>query len=185
MKKLTQMAFLSAIVLFSAHAALASGADADVIAHLKDAKISLLDGIAYAERTSGPTTSAKFEMDGNDLSLSIYTAPQGLDTPAEANDLTELSGSPAVAAFAPKAEVFADKEHIARASVHLAIQQMSKLTLTQFIQKGLRVQSGTPYSVANPEIRNRQPVADVFIADSQNNSVKVTINVRTGKVVCY
>src|SRR6266436_5170362 len=114
--------------------------DTLLISKLKDSKISLLEGIAQAEKTSGPVTSAKFEMDGDSLSLSIYTAPQGLNTPAETNELSELSGDPTASAFAPKTEVFADKEHIARASVHLTLMQLSRLTLTQIIREALEEQ---------------------------------------------
>lgn len=143
----------------------------------------MLEGIKQAEQTSGPAISAKYEMDGTNLSLSIYTAPQGLNTPAETNDLTELSGDPTVAPFAPTAEIFKDKEHIARASVHLTVMQMSKFPLSVLIEKALDVQPGVAYSVVNPMVRNGQPVADVFIADDEGNSVKVTIDVRTGHVV--
>jgi hypothetical protein len=175
---------MAGLMVLASQGVYAAGTDGEVIAHLKDAKITLLQGIAQAEKSSGPVTSAKFEMDGSDLSLSIYTAPQGLNTPAEDNDLTELAGSATVSPYAPSAEVFADKQHIARASVHLAVRQMSVLSLSEIIEEALEVQAGTPYSVANPMIRNGEPVADVFIADKNGKSVKVTVNVRTGEV-CY
>lgn len=158
--------------------------DAQVIAKLKDSKISLLNGIKQAEKTSGPVISAKFEMDdNNNLSLSIYTAPQGLNTPAESNDLTELSGDPNVTPFAPAVEIFKDKEHIARASVHLTVMQMSKFTLSEIILQALAIQPGTPYSVVNPMVRNGRAVADVFIVDTYGHSEKVTLDVHTGQVV--
>jgi hypothetical protein len=170
---------LAAVIMFggSVHAD-----DSAVVAKLNTTKISLLDGIHQAERTSGPVTSAKFEMDGDNLSLSIYTAPQGLQTPAESNDLTELSGDPSLQPFAPQAEVFKDKEHIARASVHLTLMQLSRFTLSEIIAQALEEQPGTPYSVANPEVRDGQPVADVSIVDRHGRSVKVTVNMRTGRV---
>jgi hypothetical protein len=181
--KATNLLIMTALV-FAGIQAHASADDAQVIAKLKDSKISLLDGIAQAEKTSGPVTSAKFEMDdGGNLSLSIYTAPQGLNTPAETNELSELSGDPTVAPFAPKAEIFADKEHIARASVHLTLMQLSRLTLSQIIREALNAQPGIPYSVANPMVRNGQPVADVFIADRHGQSKLVTVNMRSGAVV--
>src|SRR3954464_8940627 len=126
MKLLTLFAIPALIMA----AQVAHADDTLLISKLKDSKISLLQGIKQAEKTSGPVTSAKFEMDGDNLSLSIYTAPQGLNTPAETNQLSELAGDPTVAPFAPKTEVFADKEHIARASVHLTLMQLSRLTLT-------------------------------------------------------
>jgi hypothetical protein len=125
--------------------------------------------------------SAKFELDDSGkISLSIYTAPQGLSVPAETNPLTELSGDPTVLPFAPGAEVFADKEHIARASTHLAIMQLSSMTLSEIIGAALQVQDGKPYSVANPMIRDREAVADVYIVNKQGKSVQVTVDVQTG-----
>ncbi len=179
--KLSKLIMLAGIGVIASLQARAD--DSLIIAKLKDSKISLLDGIRQAERTSGPVTSAKFEMDGANLSLSIYTAPQGLETPAENNDLTELSGNPTVAPFAPATEVFKDKEHIARASVHLTLMQISKLTLPAIIRQAIAVQSGVPYSAANPTVRNGEPVADILIADKNGQSVKVTLNILTGRVV--
>ncbi|MGH6894340.1 MAG: hypothetical protein ACREEP_18995 [Dongiaceae bacterium] len=164
----------------------ANADDAEVIANLKNSKISLLEDIGQAEKTSGPALSAKFEMDDdNKLSLSVYTAPQGLNTPAESNDLTELSGNPTEIPFAPKAEIFKDKEHIARASAHLTIMQLSKFTLSEIIQKAVAAQPGMPYSVADPQIRDGEPVVDVFIADANGKSAKVTVNVQTGGLTRY
>src|SRR5206468_1395812 len=104
------------------------------------------------------------------------TAPEGLNVPAETNSLTELSGDPTVLPFAPGAEVFADKEHIAHASTHLAVMQLSILSLSEIIDKALDVQPGTAYSVVNPQIRNRKAVADVFIVNRHGKSVRVTVN---------
>lgn len=178
MKKMNLILILTALTGLTARAD-----DAQVIAKLPAAKISLLDGIRQAEKSSGTVTSAKFEIgdDGN-LSLSIYTAPQGLRTPPETNELTELSGDPTVAPFAPSAEVFKDKEHIARASVHLTLMQLSRLNLVQIIQKAQAKMDddAVPYSVANPMVRNSEPVADVFFA-IDGRSEKVTVNMRTGE----
>ena len=157
----------------------ARAGDEAVLAQLAKTKISLLDGIKQAERGKAVVISAKFELDDNGkLSLSIYTAPQGLDVPAETNPLTELSGDPTVTPFAPAAEVFADKEHIARASTHLAILQLSEMSLTQIIKEAMEEQEGTPYSVANPMIRDHRAVADVFILNKQGKSVRVSVDVQ-------
>jgi hypothetical protein len=157
--------------------------DEQVIAALPMAKITLLEGIREARVRGAEVISAKFEMDDSGkLSLSIYTAPLGLGVPAEANPMTELSGDPTALPFAASAEVFADKEHIARASTHLAIMQLSRMSLAQIIGRALYVQRGIPYSVANPSIRNQQPVADVFIVGQDGKSVRVTVNVQTGQV---
>jgi hypothetical protein len=182
--KVSNVFLTVALTVASACAHAHADADDQLIAKLPSAKISLLEGIQLAEKTSGPVTSAKFELDDNgNLSLSIYTAPQGLNTPAEANDLTELSGDPTVSPFAPQSEVFKDKEHIARASVHLTLMQMSKLNLSQIIQTATKGANGVAYSVANPEVRNGEPVADVFFLDKHEDSVKITVNMRTGQIV--
>ena len=55
-----------------------------IIPLLKHAKMSLLEGIEYAEKKSGVTTSAKFEVEGGKLMLSIYTVPEGLAVEPEA-----------------------------------------------------------------------------------------------------
>ena len=103
----------------------------------------------------------------------------------EKTDLLELSGSALTPAFNPKMEIFTDKAHIARARVHLTVRQMSKLTMSQIIKTAMKAQVGAPYSVANPMIRNREPVADVHLADQNGNAVNVTVNVRTGQIVKY
>ncbi len=157
--------------------------DEELIKKLKEAKLSLVQGIAYAEKKSGPVTSAKFEVKNGNLLLSIYTAPQGLNTSPELTDLTELNGLATTDRYEPEVEVFSDKAHIARASVHLSVMQLSKYALTQIIEIALKAQSGVPYSVKNPMIRNGKAVADVFIANNEGRSVRVTINVQTGDVV--
>ena len=66
----------------------------DLLTQLKGSKLTLAQGIAQAEKDSGPAISAKFELDEGHLSLSVYTAKAGLDKDAEHNVLMELSGDP-------------------------------------------------------------------------------------------
>lgn len=73
-----------------------------IIPLLKDSKVSLLEGIEYSEKISGIATSAKFEVDGGKLMLSIYTIPEGLNVEPEKASLTELSGAANDGAQAPQ-----------------------------------------------------------------------------------
>lgn len=80
-----------------------------------------------------------------------------------------------------KAELFTDKEHIARASVHMTMFQLSKLNLKQVIEVALIKQRGTPIDVRNPMVRNHRPVADVIIVDEKQNAVRVMVDLLSGK----
>ncbi len=157
--------------------------DAQLLQKLRQAKFTISDAITYAEKTSGPATSAKFEMNENELVFSVYTAPQGLNISAEENALTELAGSATVLPISSKAEVFTDKEHIARASTHLTLMQLSPLNLKQVIQKALSVQSGLVFSIKNPLVRNHRAVADVSILKTDGKIATVTIDLLNGNLI--
>src|SRR5215207_8657831 len=85
-----------------------------LLGRLKDSKISLADGIRQAEKTYGRAVSAKFEMKGDKLVLSVYTAKAGLFEDAEHNVLMEVIGDATRPQWTPKTEVFEDRPHIAR-----------------------------------------------------------------------
>lgn len=156
--------------------------DSELLSRLKDAKFSLLDAIVFAEKSSGTALSAKFEMDGDEMVYSVYTAPQGIALPAESADLTEVSGSAKILPMQFKTEIFQDKEHIARASTHLTLMQLSSFNLKQVIQKALNVKKGIVYSVKNPQVRNHRAVADVSILLLNGNVATVTVDLISGKM---
>jgi hypothetical protein len=95
--------------------------DAALLAKLSSSKHSLADGVLQAEKLGGPAISAKFEMEGNQLMLSVYTAKQGRDRDAEHNSLMELIAPATTDTWKPKSEVFQDKAHIARSAMHLTV----------------------------------------------------------------
>ena len=66
--------------------------DAALLNRLKDSKHSLAAGIAQSEEANGAVISAKFEMKGDTLMLSVYTARGGIGKDAEHNELIELLG---------------------------------------------------------------------------------------------
>lgn len=82
-------------------------------------------------------TSAKYEVEDGKLMLSIYTVPEGLKGEPEKATLTEMSGKASAGTAGLKAEVFTDKEHIARATVHMTHFQLSKLSLKNVIRLAL------------------------------------------------
>ncbi|HTL11255.1 MAG TPA: hypothetical protein VL588_02125 [Bdellovibrionota bacterium] len=176
--KLKMMAMVPVLVFAGA----ARADEGALIQKLKGAKFSLLDAVAYAEKTSGPATSAKFELDdeGQNLVFSVYTAPQGIETSPESTDLTEVAGAATELPIQGAAEVFTDKEHIARASVHLALRQLSRWTLTEVIQKALRREPGMAFSVENPTVRRHRAVADVSVLTPCGEVRVVTVNLQSG-----
>lgn len=175
-------ALLATVLAFSFSPAFAADHDPKaIISLLKDSKVSLLEAVNYAEKSSGATTSAKFEVEDGKLMLSVYTVPEGLGVEPEKATLTELSGAAVDGLSALKAEVFTDKEHIARASVHMTLFQLSKMTLRQVIERAQSQQYGEAIDVRNPVVRNRRPVADVVIVDEKNKPVTVTVDLLSGE----
>ena len=156
--------------------------DTDVLlSKLKDSKRLLADGIRQAGQEEGYVISAKFEMEGDDLSLSVYTAKEGRETDAEHSTLMELSGDPTKDGWTPKKEVFTDKEHIARASMHLTLMQLGDLKLVDVIKIAQTRQPGFVYS-ANPAVRYGRPVVDVLVATPDNKSVHLIVDILNGNV---
>lgn len=172
--------FGAVAALLAAGTALASeSADATLLGRLKDSKHTLAAGIAQAEQENGVAISAKFEMDGDKLSLSVYTAKAGLASDAEHNALIELAGDAAQAPWKFETEVFEDKTHLTRSAMQLTLVQLSKLTLAAAIKQAEAAQPGTAYSVI-PAVKNGGPVFVVKVATAIGQSVNVTVDGKTG-----
>ncbi len=174
-------AFLVAIVSGSMAAEYKENVIEMLLGKLKESKRSLADGVRQAEQEEGLAISAKFEMGGEGLSLSVYTAKEGKGTDAEHNVLMELSGDPTKEAWTPKKEVFADREHVTRASMHLTLMQLSELSLVDVIKTAEARQLGRVYS-ANPAVRNGRPVVDVLVATPDNKNAHLTVDLLSGEV---
>jgi len=153
--------------------------DAALLGRLKDSKHTLASGIAQSEKENGVAISAKFEMKGDTLMLSVYTAKAGMGKDAEHNALIELQGDAATADWKPETEVFEDKKHLTRSAMQLTLVQLSKLTLTDVIKKAEAAQPGTVYSVI-PSVRDGNPVFDVLVATTEGKSVHLAIDGKTG-----
>ena len=154
--------------------------DAALLARLKDSKHSLADGIKQSEKENGVAISAKFEMDGDKLVLSVYTAKAGLGNDAEHNALVELSGDATHNPWEAGVEVFEDKKHLTRSAMQLTLVQLSRLTLAEVIKKAETAQPGTVYSVI-PAVKDGGPVFDVLVASAEGKSVHLSVDGKTGK----
>ena len=124
--------------------------------------------------------SAKFEMKGDTLMLSVYTAKAGLGKDAEHNALVELQGDAATGDWKPETEVFEDKKHLTRSAMQLTLVQLSKLTLAEVIKKAEAAQPGTVYSIT-PAVKDGSPVFDVLVATAEGKSVHLSVDGKTGK----
>ncbi len=161
-KTAASKALLAGMLALCTQLAFSGGDQSALPSRLPDAKISLVDGIRRAGQQEGFPISAKLEMAGQDLHLSVYTAKLGRDVAAEKNELIELKGDAAKASWTPEKEVFSDKPHIARASMHLTIMQQTGLGLADLLKKAAPQHQGTIYSIT-PEVRNGKPAFKLLL----------------------
>ncbi len=139
---------------------------------LSHSKHSLADGIRQATKSTEVPISAKFELDDNGkLSLSVYTAENGLTTDAEHSVLKELSASPEAAAWNPEVEVFKDPEHLKRAAEQQTLMALSQMSLLDVIAKAQKQHPGTVFSVT-PVVVGHQPKFNVLVT---NNGRVITL----------
>ena len=166
----------------SARAAAYSQAEyGPLLAVLAKSKLTLADGITQAAARAPETAiSAKFELDDHQqLSLSVYTAEQGLDTDAEHNVLKELAGSPEGERWRPEVEVFADAEHLKRSAAQLTLMALSPHTLLDIMAKAGQEQPGTVFAIT-PVVEHRQAQFVVLVA-AQGQVVALRYNLMTGE----
>ena len=156
----------------------------NIIPLLKGVQISLLDGITLAEKSGAVATSAKFEISGSGkLALSVYTVPEGLKVEAENATLTELAGYASNTPFSFEEQVFTDKEHIARAAVHLVMRQLTKLSLKEVILVATAENKGVAIDIRNPMVSNGMPISDVVVVLPNGKATTVRVNLATGKIL--
>ena len=149
---------------------------------LPNAKVSLAQGVRQAENKGEVATSAKFELnDEKKLSLSVYTAENGLTVDPEHNVLKELSGAPDQTVWSPQSEEFKDLPHVARASEHLTLMSVAKHGLADFIAMAEKQAKGTVFS-AIPEIRDHRPILVVLIANTGKMN-ELQYDLQTGRVL--
>jgi len=150
---------------------------ADLIAMLPSARTALAEGFQQAA-SDGYVISGKFELSdegAGPISLSVYTARAGKEAIPEENELAELAGDPTGSTWSPEAEVFEDMEHIARASQHLTLMQITSATLDSVARAAGEL--GTVYAIY-PAVYAGQPVFDVRVAgeDGEVSQVRLALN---------
>ncbi len=145
-----------------------AGEEADQAALLQvlpNSKLSLADGLKQSTKDAEVPISAKFELDDSkQLSLSVYTAEQGLAVDSEHNVLKELAGTPVKTPWAPEVKVFKDLPHVARASEHLTLTAIAKHSLYDVVSQAQKDHSGTVLSIT-PAVQGKRPVFIVLVAD--------------------
>lgn len=141
------------------------GDNAALLQALPKSKLTLAEGLRQSTKGAEVPISAKFELDDNkQLSLSVYTAEKGLAVDTEHNVLKELAGSPEQTPWTPKAEVFKDIPHVARASGHLTITALAKHSLADIIARAQKEHTGMVFSIV-PVVHDGKPVYEVLVAD--------------------
>jgi hypothetical protein len=149
---------------------------------LNNSKVGMAEAVRQLTKGGEAPISAKYELDDNKkLSLSVYTAEQGLGTDSEHNVLKEFSGSPEKAPWAPEAEAFKDIPHVARASEHWTLMALAKHSLADFVTMAQRQYKGKVFS-AIPEVQNWRPVLLVLIAD-KDKVKEVHYDLQTGRAI--
>ena len=164
-----------ALMVIASVGAAGEGDDAQLLAKLPSRRRNLVDGIRQAEQANGPAISAKFELEGSDLMLSVYTAKRGRQADAEHNVLMELNGAATAASWQPKTEVFEDVPHVARSAMQLTLLQLSRTSLAAAIARAEFLRPGTAYS-AIPTVLEGRPVVEVKLATPDGKSTAVTID---------
>jgi uncharacterized membrane protein YkoI len=172
--------FLLTLCLLQSGSLFAADDAADVAGRLNDSKHSLLSGVARSEKQHGKAISAKFEMKGETLMLSVYTARGGLAQDAEHNELIELIGDASQAEWTPAIEVFADPEHLKRSAMQLTLVQSSRLSLSDAVKQAESGSGGRVFS-AIPAVHRGVPVYDIWVATSEGKARHVRIDGNTGK----
>ena len=102
-----------------------------------------MDGLRQKTGDTEIPISAKFELKGGKLKLSVYTAEKGLAVNAEHNVLMEYLGSPESSMWRPDVKIFEDYAHIARSAMYLTILQRSPHSLADMIQRARAARPGT------------------------------------------
>ena len=126
-----------------------------LLQELPKTRISLADGIKQKTGATEIPISAKFELKGGRLKLSVYTAEKGLAVDAEHNVLMEYLGSPESSMWRPDVKIFEDYAHIARSAMYLTILQRSPHSLLDMIQRALEDRPGTVFSVKPKSVRGK------------------------------
>ena len=178
---MTGLSILGVLSMFAYFSTATIRTEDPLLKALSQSKHSLADGIQQVSKSPEVAISAKFELEDEKLSLSVYTAENGLGVEAEHNVLKEYGGGPEGEAWKPEVEVFKDVEHVSRASEQLTLMAISPASLADMVRKAAKDQPGTVYSIT-PSLRDRKPVFIVLVAD-KDKTVELAYDLTTGEAV--
>jgi len=131
----------------------AEGDPAALAVAMKDAAATLQGGLKASEREGTPI-SAKFEIEGGKLQLSIYTM--------KGNDFTEVIADPKTGAIA-EAEKITEAEDVKAATDQKAAMAIAKLPLLTATEAAVKANPGTQAVSIYPQLQNGRAVAEVTL----------------------
>jgi hypothetical protein len=153
--------FVGLVVLFGlspvgALPALAEeGEAAALAAALKDAKLTLQDGLKASEREGQPI-SAQFEIDDGKLQLSVYTM--------KGDDFVEVVADPASGAIV-KSETITDTDDLNDAAEQKAAMAKATLSLLSAAETAAKDNAGARVVGIFPELQDGHAVAAVTLLE--------------------
>jgi uncharacterized membrane protein len=157
-KYLTAMLALAVLGFIGGQSARAqtygSPEQAAVAKALKDAKVSLQQGLTASQREGTPI-SGKFEMEHEKLQLSVYTMKGG--------KFSEVIVDHATGKVA-KVEAITEGEDLTAAQAERAAMAKAKKTLRAAVDAAVKANAGSRAISAVPELKDGHPVATITLA---------------------
>jgi len=126
---------------------------AAMAAALKDATLTLQDGLKAGEREGQPI-SAQFEIDEGKLRLSVYTS--------KGDDFTEVVADPKTGAIVKSAKI-ADADELSDAADQKAAMAKATVSLVAAVDMAVKENTGALAVAVFPDLRDGHPVADVTL----------------------
>lgn len=160
--QLFRLTWLAVAIAFSNSVMFARAEDGEknlpaLAAALKDAKVSLGDGLKASEREGKPV-SAKFEIDDGKLHLSVYTM--------KADGFAEVVIDPKTGAIA-KAEKITDAEDLEAAATQKAAMEKATISLLAATQKAVTANAGYQAVSITPAMREGRPTAAITLLQGE------------------
>src|ERR1700730_9596881 len=150
------LALVTAVGLWSAALTTAwaeAGDPKALAAALKDATATLQGGLKASEREGTPI-SAKFEMDGGKLQLSVYTT--------KGDSYKEVVADPKTGAIT-EAETIKDADDLKAAAAQKAAMAKAKVPLLTAAETAVKANAGSRAVSIYPQLQNGGAVAEVTL----------------------
>jgi hypothetical protein len=126
---------------------------AAMAAALKDAKLTLQEGLKAGEREGQPI-SAQFEIDDGKLRLSVYTT--------KGDDFTEVVADPKTGAVV-RTEKITDTDELNDAADQKAAMTKATVSLLSAVDAAVKENAGSLPVAIFPDVRDGHPIAEVTL----------------------